>query len=141
MDAVLILGLAGAAFLAGSILPFPSEGALAAAILQLPEHVWLLVAAASIGNIAGAILNWWLGRQVDRFQDRRWFPVSPQALTRARSWYGKYGRFSLLLAWLPVIGDPLTVFGGVMRVPLLEFVVLAGIGKVARYILVAVALL
>ena len=101
------------------------------------NNVILLVVVAIFGNVLGAILNWYLGRWVNRFSDRRWFPIKPLQLSRATLWYRKYGRWSLLLSWLPFIGDPITVAAGVMREPLLSFVLIVGFAKAARYIMVA----
>ena len=100
-------GLFIAAFLAATILPAQSAG-LAALILASPASVILLVATASLGNVLGSALNWYLGRGINRFTSKRWFSANTQ-LSRATSWYSRYGRWSLLLSWVPVIGDPLTV--------------------------------
>jgi membrane protein YqaA with SNARE-associated domain len=78
-----------------------------------------------------------LGRGIEHFRDRRWFPVKPAALARAERWYGRYGRWSLLLSWAPVIGDPLTMIAGVLREPLPTFLVIVTIAKVGRYLAVA----
>jgi membrane protein YqaA with SNARE-associated domain len=93
----------------------------------------LLLAVASAGNVLGAVINWFLGREVRRFAGRRWFPVTPAALQSASKWYHRYGRWSLLASWLPVVGDPLTVVAGVLREPFWSFLVLVTIGKTARY--------
>jgi membrane protein YqaA with SNARE-associated domain len=88
---------------------------------------------ASIGNVLGSIVNWLFGRGIDRFGDRRWFPASGAELDRAASWYQRYGKWTLLLSWVPIIGDPLTVIAGVLREPLLSFVILVAIVKTGRY--------
>ena len=129
-------GLFIAAFLAATILPAQAEAGLAALILASPASVALLVATASLGNVLGSLVNWYLGRGVNRFFGKRWFPASAQ-LSKATSWYRRYGRWSLLLSWAPVIGDPLTVAAGIMREPLLRFLLIVGIAKTGRYIVVA----
>ncbi|MBL8581847.1 MAG: DedA family protein [Rhizobiaceae bacterium] len=137
MDTFLALaGLFAIAFVAATILPAQSEAALVA--LQLAGYpVLLLVVVASLGNILGSVVNWALGRGVERFRDRRWFPVSPAALDRASGWYRRWGRWSLLLSWAPVVGDALTVAAGVLREPLWSFLVLVAIAKTGRYIVLA----
>ncbi|WP_336081826.1 YqaA family protein [Thalassospira sp. CH_XMU1448-2] len=125
------------ALTSATILPGTSEAALGAMVAAGDHAIWLLVAIATLGNVLGSIINWGLGLYVDHFKDRRWFPVSPDALDRASHWFGKYGLWSLLLAWLPVIGDPLTLFAGVMRVRFIPFLILVTIGKAARYAMIA----
>lgn len=131
------LGLFLSALLAASILPMQSEAVLVALLLQAEQPVVWLVCVATLGNVLGSVLNWLLGRVLLRFQDRRWFPASPQQLARAEGWYARYGRWSLLASWLPVVGDPLTVVAGVMRTPLGSFLILVTIAKGARYIVLA----
>lgn len=131
------LGLFAAAFIAATLLPAQSEGVLVA--LLLAGYVpWLLVLVASVGNVLGSTVNWWIGREVARFADRRWFPVKPAALARAQAWYARYGRWTLLLSWMPVIGDPLTLAAGVMREPLRVFLPLVALAKTTRYAVLAV---
>ena len=130
-------GLFIAAFLAATILPAQSEAGLAALILASPASVTLLVATASLGNILGSVVNWYLGRGINRFADKPWFPATAAQLSRATSWYHRYGRWSLLLSWVPFIGDPLTVVAGIMREPLLRFLFIVGLAKTGRYIVVA----
>ena len=129
-------GLFIAAFLAATILPAQSEIGLASLILASPASVAMLVATASLGNVLGSVINWYLGRSINRFTGKRWFPVNTQ-LSRATSWYDRYGRWSLLLSWVPVIGDPLTVAAGIMRESLLRFLVIVAIAKTGRYTVVA----
>jgi membrane protein YqaA with SNARE-associated domain len=127
-------GLFMAALLAATIVPMQSEAVLAGLLLtgDYPA-VWLL-AVASCGNILGAALNWWLGRFIERFRHRSWFPVSEHRLSQAQRWYQRYGKWSLLLSWMPLIGDPLTVAAGVMREPFPVFLLIAGSAKILRYL-------
>ncbi len=129
------LSIALTSFLAATIVPFYSEFAVGGAIAA-GEDPLLTLFSASAGNTAGAVVNWLLGRYLLHFQDRRWFPVRPAQLARAQAWFQRYGVWSLLLAWLPVGGDPLTFVAGIMRVRLWLFVLLVGIGKTARYAVV-----
>lgn len=119
---------------AATILPFGSEVAVIGYLSggALPWQGIVLV--ASLGNILGSIINWLLGRSFTHFQDRRWFPVNQSNMARAQGWYHRYGRASLLLSWVPIIGDPLTVAAGVLREPLWSFTLLVGIAKTVRYL-------
>jgi membrane protein YqaA with SNARE-associated domain len=130
-------GLFLTAFAAATILPLQSE-ALLIALLSLGKHSpWLLITVATTGNVLGSVLNWWLGRSIERYQNQRWFPVSPAQLGSARQRYQRYGQWSLLLSWAPIIGDPLTVAAGLMREPLGRFLVLVLIAKLGRYLVLA----
>ncbi|MCB9942302.1 MAG: DedA family protein [Geminicoccaceae bacterium] len=124
------------AFLAATILPFSSEVVLGtmAAVGDVDRITLLIV--ASCGNVTGSVINWLLGRFIERFRHHRLFPVSPQALERAQATFRRHGLWSLLFAWVPVIGDPLTVAAGMLRTPFLPFLILVTIGKVARYVVV-----
>lgn len=134
------LSLFGSAFVAATMLPLQSEAVVVAAVLG--EHSPLLVVAvASIGNVLGAVVNWFLGRGIERFRGRSWFPVSAVQLARAQEWYRRYGRWSLLASWLPIVGDPLTLVAGIMREKLAVFVALVGIAKLGRYAVLAAAAL
>lgn len=125
------------AFLAATIVPAGSEVGLALLIDQMPSHIITLIAVASLGNILGALVNWYLGGALIHLQTKRWFPVSAKQLAAATSWFQRYGKWSLLLSWVPVIGDPLTVAAGLLRVPLITFLVIVSIAKTSRYIIIA----
>jgi membrane protein YqaA with SNARE-associated domain len=75
---------------------------------------------------------------VEKFRHRRWFPVSDAALQRAQGWYRRYGKWSLLLSWAPVVGDPLTIAAGIMREPFPVFLLLVAVAKAGRYIVLVV---
>jgi membrane protein YqaA with SNARE-associated domain len=96
-----------------------------------------LVAVASFGNILGSVVNYGLGRSLAAFEHRSWFPVNRADIARAEAWYHAYGRWSLLLSWVPVIGDPLTIVAGVLRESFPVFLLLVTTAKVARYVAVA----
>jgi len=126
-----------AAFVAATLLPAQSESVLAGLLVAGGHSPVLLVLVAGVGNVLGSLVNYVLGRAALRFRDRRWFPAGPAALARASRWYGRYGRWSLLLSWAPLIGDPLTVAAGIMREPLWSFLLLVATAKFARYALLA----
>jgi membrane protein YqaA with SNARE-associated domain len=130
------LGLFIASFLAATILPLSSEVVLGALLVNGLSPV-ALVTIATAGNVLGSLVNyvlgWWLGQQVVR----RWLKMSPDEFIRAEQRFRRYGLVSLLFAWVPVIGDPITVVAGVLRVRLLWFLLLVVAGKCARYLVVA----
>ncbi len=129
---MLYLTMFSSAFLAATVVPFASEITLIAALAAGGAVHWLL-AVATLGNTLGALVNWALGRLMERFRDRRWFPVDAKQLERAQAWFRRYGVWSLLLAWAPLIGEPLTVVAGAMRVHVVPFLVLVAAGKAVRY--------
>ena len=113
LDFSLYAGLFLVAFLAATLIPAQSELALAALLTAGDQPAWALITVASVGNVAGSTVNWALGRYGRHFSGRRWFPFRPETLARAEGWYGRYGRWSLLLAWAPVIASsPSTTFHG-----------------------------
>lgn len=125
------------AFLAATILPFSSEAVLAAQLKAGLASPALLLTSATIGNVGGSAFNWWIGRFARQLQSRRWFPFTQDSIDRASARFQRYGAWSLLFAWLPVVGDPLTFIAGVLRVPLAVFLPLVTIGKLGRYLMIA----
>ncbi len=124
------------AFLSASVLPFQSELLFLAMLAAEGYPGWVLLAVASAGNTLGSALNWWLGHELARFEGRRWFPVSKASLARAQVWFARWGKWSLLLSWVPVVGDPLTVMAGVLRMRFLPFIALVALAKTGRYLAV-----
>ena len=130
------LGLFLTAFLAATILPFSSEAVLAGLSAAGGfEAVWLW-GVATAGNTLGAMVNWVLGRWCLHWQDRKWFPFKPQDLEKADNWFAKWGVWSLLLSWVPIIGDPITFAAGFLRVKFWLFSVLVLMAKGGRYAVV-----
>ena len=125
--------LFAASFLAATILPFSSEVVLFAQ-LRAGGDALALVATATAGNTLGAVVNWVLGRYLLHFRDRRWFYFSGAQIERAQRWFQRYGFWSLLLAWMPIGGDALTLIAGIMKVRMWLFLLLVGTGKGLRYL-------
>ena len=134
-----LAGLFASAFLSATLLPGSSEAALLALLAMGKSHAPTLIAVATVGNVLGSVVNWLMGRFLAHFRDRRWFPIDEKSYDRAAAWYGRFGVWSLLLSWVPFIGDPLTVVAGMLRVRLGWFVLLVTLGKAARYVFLAVA--
>lgn len=126
-----------AAFAAATLLPAQSEAVLVALILAANQPVWVLLLVATVGNVLGSAVNWGMGRLLIRFADRPWFPVSKPQMDKATAWYARWGHWSLLASWVPVIGDPLTLVAGVLREPFWRFALIVTIAKGGRYLVLA----
>lgn len=130
-------GLFLSALVAATMLPLQSEVVLAGLLALSEQPVWALIAAATAGNVLGSVINWLLGRYIEHFRHRRWFPVPESQLDRFQRMYHRWGRWSLLLSWAPFVGDPLTVIAGVLREPLWSFTLIVLVAKLGRYLVVA----
>lgn len=119
-------------FIAATLFPASSEVLLLILQQQGYSLFWLWLAATS-GNTLGSCVNWYLGKELLRFQHKSWFPLKPGQLQRGQQCFQRYGIWSLLFAWLPVVGDPLTLVAGMMKVRFRIFFVLVLAGKGARY--------
>jgi len=124
-------------FASSTILPGHSEITLIALITQKKNEVFYLVFFASLGNILGSVLNWYLGLYFLKFKNKKWFPFKENQINKVSKSFLKYGKWSLLLSWVPFIGDVLTLVAGMFRVPLYQFVVIVSVAKVSRYIFVS----
>jgi membrane protein YqaA with SNARE-associated domain len=130
------LSLFVSAFLAATLLPFSSEILLATYVLSGEYNLMWLWIWATLGNVTGSVVNWALGRYFIQLVARSRFLFSQSEIDKAQDLFLKYGVWTLLLAWLPVVGDPLTFIAGVFRVPILLFTVLVFLGKGSRYFVV-----
>jgi membrane protein YqaA with SNARE-associated domain len=129
--------LFASALLSATLLPFSSEAVLLGLLATEAGHPAALVAVATAGNVLGSLVNWAIGRFLSRFRDRRWFPTDAASYDRAVTWFRRYGVWTLLFAWVPFVGDPLTLVAGALRVDIRWFVPLVTIGKAARYLFLA----
>ena len=130
------LSLFTVCFLVATIIPFGSEMYFAALLAMGNYNSLLLLIAAAIGNILGSVFNWICGYYAAYFIQKKWFPINQNQIDKATKFFSKYGKWSLLLAWVPFIGDPLTFVAGTLRYSIIPFVVLVSIGKVGRYIVI-----
>ena len=128
-----------ASFLAATIFPAQSEGVLTAMHLSKQYNMYVLLLVATTGNVLGSCINWLLGSYITHFRQRKWFPIRPEKLHKAETLYNKYGVWTLFFAWVPVIGDPLTVMAGILKTPFWTFVLVVTLGKALRYIAVVSA--
>ncbi|MGX1744259.1 YqaA family protein [Bosea sp. NPDC055353] len=131
-----LAAMAGAAFVAATLLPAQSEAVFVGLLAAKCVDPLALFLTASLANTAGSILNWWLGRLiarhgVDRLPAR--LRPDPKRFAQAQDLFARFGWPSLLLAWLPLVGDPLTFAAGTLNYPFWRFSGLVLIGKAARY--------
>jgi membrane protein YqaA with SNARE-associated domain len=133
--------LAGSAFLAATVFPAQSELVFAALLAEETHSAPLLLLVATVANTLGSAVNWALGRALTGSSARAWLRLPPERLERARGLFERWGAWSLLFAWVPFIGDPLTVVAGALRVRLTLFLPLVALGKAARYAALAWAVL
>ena len=132
-----MLSLFVIALASATLLPGGSEIWLAR-LWCLGESPFWLWWVATLGNTLGSLVNVWLGRYARRFQQCRWFPASTEQLASAERWYHRLGETSLLISWVPVIGDPLTVLAGVFRLPWWRAIVWILLAKGGRYAVVLI---
>ena len=96
-----------------------------------------LVLTATLGNVLGSLITYGMGRLGNEAVHKRWLRISEAQLQRAERWFAGYGRPALILAWLPVVGDPLCLVAGMLRCGLFSFLALVTLGKLGRYTLLA----
>ena len=135
-----IAGLFVSAFTSATLLPGTSEGVLAGLLAAGLVPVLSAVAVASVGNVLGSCVNWWLGMQAARMAPAQPGHESSRRLDRARAWYNRYGYWSLLASWVPIVGDPLTLVAGAMREPFWRFLAIVTLAKSGRYAALAAGL-
>ena len=124
------------ALLAATLLPLGSEPALLALITLQPDLLWPALGVATLGNTLGGMVGWWMGRGAQSWVARRFGAGPSPSHARAMRWLYRLGPAACLGAWLPVLGDPLCVLAGYLRLPLLPCATYMAIGKGLRYLLV-----
>jgi len=127
------------AFVAATLLPALSEITLVSLVASGTGNPLSLLIAATAGNVAGSVLNWWLGTRLSDFKARKWFPFSEKHISQASEQFNRYGKWSLLFAWLPIVGDPLTLAAGIFKTRFLPFFLLVTTGKALRYSVIIIA--
>ena len=123
-------------FLAATVLPLSSELVLVSQLKTNEHNSFMLIATASLGNISGSIFNWLLGFYLFKYIKKKWFPFKENQINAASKRFSKFGVWSLLFAWLPIVGDPLTFVAGILKINFLLFIALVTIGKITRYFFV-----
>ena len=105
----------------GTFFPFASETYLSTLFLSEKYNNFILLIFASLGNILGSLISWIFGYFINYFMNKSWFPVNKYLLQKATSIFKKYGKWSLLLSWVPFIGDPIAFAAGTFRYNVLFF--------------------
>ena len=131
------IGLFLSSFLSATLLPGQSEIVLISLILFNNYSLCILILIATLGNVLGSLFNWFLGSQLKKFKNKKWFPSTDLQLEKASFWYNKYGKWTLLLSWIPFIGDPITIVAGIFRMPIKPFILIVLFVKMLRYVFVA----
>ena len=124
-----------------TIVPFGSEMYFATLLSLNKYNNLLLLIAASIGNVLGSVFNWVCGYYVNYFIKKPWFPIKKDKIVKGTEIFNKYGKWSLLLSWVPFIGDPITFVAGTLRFSLVPFLILVSIGKVGRYLVIYLSII
>ena len=125
--------LAFVAFLSATLLPMGSEALLLYDVKE-GHNVYLLILVASFGNILGSCLNYYLGLKGEVYLEEKKY-LKKESILKYKKFFDKYGAYSLLLAWLPLIGDPLTFVAGVLKYDFKVFLAAVSLAKALRYIL------
>jgi membrane protein YqaA with SNARE-associated domain len=130
------MALFALSFLASTLIPLGSEWLLVTMLLQRHDP-YLSIAVASLGNYLGACTSYWIGLAGGPYLIRNLLRIDDVSQKRAEHLFQRYGSWSLLLSWLPVIGDPLCLAGGVLKTGFARFSLLVFSGKLGRYAVVA----
>ncbi|CAG69751.1 conserved hypothetical protein; putative membrane protein [Acinetobacter baylyi ADP1] len=128
------LALFISAFGAATLLPLQSEAVLFSLLALKQQSALFLLLVATIGNVLGSCVNWWLGIKIEQFKHKKWFPVSERHMQSAQKIYHQYGFYSLLLSWVPIIGDPITLIAGVLKENFYRFILMVTLAKAGRYV-------
>ena len=138
---MIYLSLLTVSFMVATIIPFGSEMYFGTLLSLGKYNSFLLLVSASIGNVLGSVFNWVCGYYVNYLIKKPWFPIKQNKIQKGNEIFNKYGKWSLLLSWVPFIGDPITFVAGTLRYSLIPFVILVSIGKVARYLVIYFSIL
>ena len=124
-----------------TIIPFGSEAYFITLLSLEKYNHFILFFVVSVGNVLGSLFNWVCGFYINFFIKRSWFPINNKIIDRGNKLFKKYGKWSLLISWFPLIGDPITFAAGTLRYPIIPFLVLVSIGKVGRYLIIYLSII
>jgi len=124
-----------------TIVPFGSEVYFATLLSLGKYNNFLLLVSASVGDVLGSVFNWICGYYINYFIKKSWFPIKQDKIKKGTELFNKYGKWSLLLSWVPFIGDPITFVAGTLRFSFIPFIILVSIGKIGRYLVIYVSIM
>ena len=124
-----------------TIIPFGSEIYFITLLSLEKYNHFILFLVVSVGNVLGSLFNWICGFYINFFIKKSWFPINNKIIDRGNKLFIKYGKWSLLISWFPLIGDPITFAAGTLRYPIIPFLVLVSIGKVGRYLIIYLSII
>ena len=124
-----------------TIVPFGSEAYFITLLSLEKYNHFILFVVASVGNVLGSLFNWICGFYINFFIKKSWFPINNKIIDRGNKLFTKYGKWSLLISWFPLVGDPITFAAGTLRYPIIPFLVLVSIGKVGRYLIIYLSII
>ena len=124
-----------------TIIPFGSEAYFITLLSLEKYNHFILFVVASVGNVLGSLFNWICGFYINFFIKKSWLPINNKIINRGNKLFTKYGKWSLLISWFPLIGDPITFAAGTLRYPIIPFLVLVSIGKVGRYLIIYLSII
>jgi membrane protein YqaA with SNARE-associated domain len=124
-----------------TIIPFGSEVYFITLLSLEKYNHFILFLVVSVGNVLGSLFNWVCGFYINFFIKKSWFPINNKIIDRGNKLFIKYGKWSLLISWFPLIGDPITFAAGTLRYPIIPFLVLVSIGKVGRYLIIYLSII
>ncbi|MEA1914931.1 MAG: YqaA family protein [Campylobacterota bacterium] len=128
------LTLCFVAFVSATIFPLGSEALF---LLNLEKHLnpFYLLLFASFGNISGSVVNYWLGFKGEEYLEEKKV-ITKQQVQKYKPYFDRYGGYSLLLSWVPLIGDPLTFIAGILKYDTKKFILIVSIAKFGRYLFI-----
>ena len=138
---MIYLSLLTVSFMVATIVPFGSEVYFATLLSLGKYNNFLLLVSASVGNVLGSVFNWICGYYINYFIKKSWFPIKKDKIKKGTDIFNKYGKWSLLLSWVPFVGDPITFVAGTLRFSFIPFIILVSIGKIGRYLVIYVSIL
>lgn len=123
-------------FLASTLVPLGSEWLLAVLLVNGFDPS-IVVVIATVGNSCGALTTYAIGLWGGPFLVQRVLRISPESQRRSEHYFARYGSWALLFSWVPIVGDPLCLVGGILRTGFWWFILLVSVGKFIRYLVVA----